>query len=287
MIFNDILRAKLALDLGSEPFDGTLAPLKTFEIKAKGLGILCGTKYIPTIVDIVEREFFLKTLLPLSPVEIKLSLQEGDVIIPGMPVAKLTGNSEVLLKAERTILNILSELSGIATYTKSQVRRVKKYNVDLLDTRKDDPLMRSMHKHALTIGGGKPHRFGFPDGVLIKDNDIAVYGGIKQAIDRRIRELKHQTKMEIEVRTLGELDQVIADGRVDIILLDNMDIETLCESVKRIKTASKPYVIEASGIQEYMLEEVAKTGVSCISSSMFVRKGIAEHIDFSMKIVNQ
>src|SRR3989344_6751861 len=236
-------------DLGSEPFDGTLAPLKTFEIKSKGLGILCGTKYIPTIVDIVEREFFLKTLLPLSPVEIKLSLQEGDVIIPGVPVAKLTGNSEVLLKAERTILNILSELSGIATYTKSQVRRVKKYNVDLLDTRKDDPLMRSMHKHALTIGGGKPHRFGFPDGGIIKDNDIAVYGGIKQAIDRRIRGLKHLTKIEIEVRTLGELEEVIADGRVDVILLDNMNIETLLKSVEKIKASSKPYIIEASGIQ--------------------------------------
>lgn len=291
MTFKDILRAKLSLDFGPEPFDGKGAPIKTFEVRVKGYGILCGTKYIPTIIDLVEQEFFLKTLPVLSPVEIKLFFQDGNTVEPDMVVALLTGNSEVFLKTERTILNILSELSGIATYTKKQVERVKAYKVDLLDTRKDDPLMRSMHKHAIITGGGKPHRFGFFDGVLIKDNDIAVYGGIKEAIDRRINELKHLTKIEVEIRTLREVDQVLVDGRAEVILLDNMNIETLRESIKRIKAAprshARPYIIEASGVQSWELEEVARTGVSCISSSMFVRKGIAEHIDFSMKVTNE
>ena len=243
--------------------------------------------YIPMRIDLVEQEFFLKTSSPLSPVEINLFLQNGDTVIPFTSVAKLTGNSEVLLKAERTVLNILSELSGIATHTRRLVERVQEHNVGLLDTRKDDPLMRSMHKYAVIIGGGKPHRFGFFDGTLIKDNDIAVYRGITGAIDQRILDLKHLTKIEIEVRSLMELDEVLTDGRVDVILLDNMDIPTLRESVKRIKMTSRAYVIEASGIQEDMLEEVAKTGVSCISSSALVRKGIAEQIDFSMKVINQ
>ncbi len=153
----------------------------------------------------------------------------------------------------------------------------------MLDTRKDDPLMRAEHKYAVRVGGAKNHRAGFFDGILIKDNDIMVYGGIRQAIDRRLNEEKLLTRVEIEVGSLKDLLTVLDDGRVDAILLDNMPADMLKKAVAMIAAAKKSYLIEASGVKEEEIGKVSETGVNFISLSSLVRK--ATYIDVSMKAV--
>lgn len=285
MTFREILKARLLHDLGFEPYDAEGAPLAKFRIVSKSSGILCGMKYVPTIVDVVAKEFFLKQPNADPGIDIFRLKKDGDRINPGDAVAELYGNAEILLKAERMICNVLVELSAIATYTRNLTDRVRPYIVRLLDTRKDDPLMRAMHKYAVRVGGGKNHRFGFFDGILVKDNDIAVYGGVKQAIDKRIGEAKHLTRIEVEVGSLEELEEVLQDGRADAILLDNMSPTMLRVAVDKINETFRNYLVEASGVGIYELEEIARTGVSFISLSALVRKGAAENIDISMKAV--
>ncbi|MGC8595897.1 MAG: carboxylating nicotinate-nucleotide diphosphorylase [Candidatus Kryptoniota bacterium] len=288
MTFRDVLKERIHHDIGFDFFLKDGAPRLQFNIIFKENAVVCGTVFIPTIVKVVNDEFFLESAEDESKPQIKLIKKDGENVSVGEIVAELYGNAEVLLKAERTICNFLSELSGIATH----VRRNQKIledkfslkSVFLLDTRKDDPLMRAEHKYAVRIGGARNHRFGFFDGILIKDNDIAVYGGISRAIDRRLSEARFLTRVEIEVGNLDNLKEVLIDGRVDAILLDNMSTDMLGKAVDMISKSGKSYLIEASGVREEDISEVSKTGVNFISLSALVRK--APFIDVSMKAVD-
>lgn len=286
MTFREMLKERLHHDLGFDFYIKEDAPIHEFNILAKGSGILCGMIFVPTVIDLVE-EFFLTPLRPhpLDRVKIYLFKYDGDEVKKGDVIAKLVGNSEVLLKAERTICDILSELSGIATYTRKKIARVSGFPVFLIDTRKENALTRPMYKYAVRVGGGRNHRAGFFDGTLIKDNDITVYQGVTSAIDRHIKKNRFLTRIEVEARTVEQVEEILKDGRADTILLDNMAPALLREAVKKIKKIGRPYQIEASGVGKQDLRDIARTGVTHISVSALVWR--ARRIDISMKAVVQ
>ena len=287
MIFKDVLKERIHHDLGFDFFVKDGAPQSKFDVIFKGEAIVCGMIFVPTIIKLVDEEFFLEPVEKIAKPKIELLKKDGDRVKAGQVVANISGNAEVLLKAERTICNVLSELSGIATHVSSQLTAIgiesPKKNVFLLDTRKDDPLMRVEHKYAVRVGGAKNHRAGFFDGILIKDNDIFVFGGISKGIDKRLQEARLLTRVEVEVGSLEALKIVLKDGRVDAILLDNMSADTLKKAVGLINNSGKSYIIEASGIKEEDISKVSETGVNFISLSSLVRK--ASYIDVSMKAV--
>ena len=184
MNFRDVLRARLEQDLGFEIYSSNDSPAAVFRIYAKESGVLAGMIFIPTILELVEHEFFLTPFGIKTSPKITGRVQEGAVFKKGDVLAEIEGNGEYLLKAERTICNIISELSGIATHTRREVERIKETgaSVFLLDTRKGDSLMRPAHKYAIRIGGGFAHRSGMFDGILIKDNEISLFLKIPTAI---------------------------------------------------------------------------------------------------------
>ena len=287
MTFKEVLKEKVHHDLGFDFYVKKGIP-STFRIINKSVGILCGMIFIPTILEIVEKEFFLKPLgVDTFPAEVQIYAHklDGELINPGDILAELRGDAEVLLKAERTILNILQELSGAATYTRKRMNELGNQSVFLLDTRKIDAIDRPMIKYAIRIGGAKNHRMGLYDGMLIKDNDIVVYGGVKQAIEKRLAETRFLTKVEIEVGSLALLREVLDDGRVDVIMLDNMAPAKMAEAVKMILDSGKPYLIEGSGISGLDFDEAVFSGVGYISTSTLVKK--AEDLDISMKAVEK
>ena len=206
-------------------------------------------------------------------------------------MATVRGHAQVLLKTERTALNILSYTSEIATHTARVMRELgdpPESFAGVLDTRKGRPGLMYFEKYAVRIGGGKNHRLGMFDGDLIKDNDIAVAGSIRAAIDAQWGK-RYMVDIQIEVQSFEQLDEVMDDGRVHMVLLDNMDAATLRDAVARARgrgTASrtgKRYVLEASGIKGAELGEIARTGVDYLSTSSLVRS--APPLDFNMKIV--
>ncbi len=287
MIFKDVLKERIHHDLGFDYFVKDRAPRSKFNVIFKENATVCGMIFVPTIVKLVDEEFFLEPVEPAAKPKIVILKKDGDGVKAGQVVAEISGNAEVLLKAERTICNVLSELSGIATHVRSQLSmaggQISAKNVFLLDTRKDDPLMRVEHKYAVRVGGAKNHRGGFFDGILIKDNDISVYDGISKAIDRRLQEARLLTRVEVEIGSLEDLKIVLKDGRVDAILLDNMSADMLKKAVGMINNSGKSYIIEASGIKEEEISQVSGTGVNFISLSSLMRK--APYIDVSMKAV--
>ena len=191
---------------------------------------------------------------------------DGDAVAKGDIIMTVEGHSGSILTAERTALNYMQRLSGIATETHRMVAMLNGLNTKLLDTRKTTPNMRLLEKYAVHCGGGTNHRIGLYDMVMLKDNHIDFAGGIEAAIDRTRNYLKAKGKdlrIEIEVRDLDELQRVLDHGGVDRIMLDNFTPELLAEAVKRI---GGRYETEASGgITEATLRRYAETGVDFIS----------------------
>jgi len=262
MTFKDGIKEKLHRDLGFGFYRKDTSPVATFRILAKGSGVLCGMIFVPTIITLVEEEFFLTPMRerPEDVVAITAHKSDGDEIHAGEVIATLT-------------------------YTARRVASVADTRVVLLDTRKQSSIDREENKYAIRVGGGGNHRAGFFDGILIKDNDIALFGGVTEALSRRLREAKFLTRTEVEVRTFDELHELLGDGRADAILLDNMSPEFLETAVTMIRASGKPYLIEASGVGDYDIAEIAKSGVTHISLSALVTEGQARKIDISMKIV--
>ena len=198
--------------------------------------------------------------------KVSLLKNDGDAVKKGDIVMLVEGHSGSILTAERTALNFMQRLSGIATETKRMVAMLDGLNTRLLDTRKTTPNMRLLEKYAVACGGGTNHRIGLYDMIMLKDNHIDFAGGIEAAIDRTRQYLKEKgknLKIEIEVRNLDELERVLAHGGVDRIMLDNFDIATLREAVRRIDGR---FETEASGgITDQTLRPYAETGVDFIS----------------------
>jgi len=193
---------------------------------------------------------------------IEMLRPDGSDVAGGDPIARVDAPARVLLAAERTALNLLGHLSGIATVTRDVVARLHGLPTRVVATRKTTPGLRALEKHAVLVGGGGSHRYGLDDAVLVKDNHVALAGGIAEAV-RRVREsVGHMVKVQVEVDTLAQLDEALTFG-VDAVLLDNMDLTTLREAVRRARGKA---LTEASGrIRPENVREVAETGVDLVS----------------------
>jgi nicotinate-nucleotide pyrophosphorylase (carboxylating) len=189
-------------------------------------------------------------------------LCDGSDAGAGAVVARVEAAARALLAAERTALNLLGHLSGIATVTRDVVARLRGLETRVADTRKTTPGLRALEKCAVRAGGGSSHRYGLDDAVLVKDNHVALVGGIAEAVRRVRGSVGHMVKIEVEVDSLEQLDEALAAG-VEAVLLDNMDLATLREAVRRSRGRA---VTEASGgIRPENVREVAGTGVDLVS----------------------
>jgi nicotinate-nucleotide pyrophosphorylase (carboxylating) len=187
---------------------------------------------------------------------------DGSRLVQGDVIATLSGPARGLLTAERVALNFLSHLSGIASATATIVAAVQGTRASICCTRKTMPGLRAVQKYAVRVGGGSNHRFGLDDAVLIKDNHLAIAGGIRSAVERARARTGHMVKIELEVETLAQLEEALALG-VDAVLLDNMDLPTLHRAVAMVDGRA---ITEASGrITPQTAPEVAATGVDLIS----------------------
>lgn len=212
-------------------------------------------------------------------VTVELLAQDGQVVTAGTALATLQGSARQILMGERVALNFLQRLSGVATRTSRLTELIKFYNSSIVDTRKTVPGLRVLDKYAVRMGGAVNHRFGLYDAVLIKDNHIAVAGGIKEAVTAARRHLGHTVKIEVETETLEQVAQAL-ESRADIIMLDNMSIELMKQAVKLVEGKA---IVEASGrITEDEVVEVAKTGVDYISIGAITHSASA--LDISLDI---
>lgn len=194
-------------------------------------------------------------------IKMRVEVGDGATLAPGDVIASVSGPARGILTAERVALNLLTRLCGIATATASLVAAVQDYKADIVCTRKTTPGLRAIEKYAVRVGGGSNHRFGLDDAVLIKDNHVAVAGGVQQAIDR-VRAQRPDLPVEVEVDRLDQLDEALEAG-AETILLDNMDVGTLREAVRRTRGRAR---LEASGgITLDTIRGVAETGVDAIS----------------------
>lgn len=245
--------------------------ISTAIIIAKQNGVLSGIEIVKEVFKQVDPEC-----------QFNQFLKEGDIFSHKSPILEITGPVQLLLKAERTALNFLGRLSGIATLTNQFVKKIQHTKCQILDTRKTTPGWRNLEKHAVKNGGGNNHRFGLFDMVLIKDNHISAANGITPAVQRvrsYLKETNISAKIEVEVSNLTELEEALSQN-VDRIMLDNMP---LSEMKKAVAFCAGRVELEASGnVNGNNVAEIAETGVNFISVGALTHS--APCVDFSMKI---
>lgn len=245
----------LAEDVGSGDLTSeALLPegaVTTGIIHAKDTGILCGVEVARQVFRVLDPSLTFEAMA-----------KDGDKLEPATLIAKVAGSARSVLTGERLALNLLQHLSGIATRTKKLADLAKPYGTRVVDTRKTTPGLRLLEKYAVRTGGGHNHRLGLYDAILIKDNHIAVAGGVKEALARAKAYASHMTRIEIEVESLAQAREAL-EGGADVIMLDNMAPEAMKECVEMIDHRA---VVEASGgIDEHNLEAAAAAGVDVIS----------------------
>ena len=233
--------------------------------------ILCGLEIAEAVFGTLD-----------NTIQLESHVYDGEAISAGTEFARIEGPANVLLTGERTALNLLQRLSGVATLTRAYVDAISGTNAQIVDTRKTTPGLRVLEKYAVTVGGGRNHRFGLDDGVLIKDNHIALAGGVRRAIELARREVSHLMKIEVEVQNQSQLREAIS-SRADIIMLDNMGAEEIRESVQLIREAAPYATIEASGgVRLESVRQLAECGVDIISVGAITHSATA--VDISLKI---
>jgi nicotinate-nucleotide pyrophosphorylase (carboxylating) len=205
------------------------------------------------------------TFQKLSPdIDIQAHVRDGAAVAKGVQLLTISGPARAMLAGERTALNFVGRLSGIATLTADYVRRTAGTKLRICCTRKTTPGLRALEKYAVRCGGGFNHRFGLDDAILIKDNHVAVAGGVRPVLERARSRVGHLVKVEIEVDTLAQLREVLDTGMADVVLLDNMDDADL---TKAVKLAQGRVVLEASGgVTVDSIAQIAMTGVDYVSS---------------------
>lgn len=214
-------------------------------------------------------------------IELKANFKDGDSVKKGDVIAVVSGNAQNVLTGERTALNFMQRLTGIATRTHASVAEVAGTNAKITDTRKTTPGLRVLEKYAVRVGGGTNHRFNLADGVLIKDNHIAVSGGIQNAVKNARAVIPHTLKIEVEVETKEQLAEAL-DAGADIIMLDNMSNDLMRECVGIVAGRA---LVEASGnMGEKSLREVAETGVDIISVGALTHTVKAADISLKFQI---
>jgi nicotinate-nucleotide pyrophosphorylase (carboxylating) len=238
------------------------------EITAKEPAVLAGLNVARAVFEKVDPGVTLTT-----------AWQDGDRVQPNDTILVVCGTLRGLLIAERTALNFLQRLSGIATQVREYVSQLGDRPVRLVDTRKTTPGLRVLEKYAVRMGGGFNHRMGLYDGVLIKDNHIAVCGGIDRAVTQLRRKISHLVKIEVEAATLAEVQEAVRAG-ADVIMLDNMALDTIGQAVKRINGRA---LVELSGsVTIDNLASLAQTGVDIISVGALTHS--VRSVDLSMRI---
>lgn len=271
-----IIRQALREDIGN----GDHTSLAAFPAGTKGKailwfkekGIVAGTELACVILEEVDPEL-----------QVKVLVKDGSKVLPGERGMEISGNAHSILKAERLLLNFMQRLSGIATLTHQMAEKLQGTGARLLDTRKTTPLLRKFEKWAVWVGGGHNHRFGLFDMILLKDNHVDYAGGVRAAI-RSTRKYLEKTglelKVEIETRNLEEVREVLDEGGVDRIMLDNFSPELLKQAVDLIDGR---FETEASGgITMESIRQYAETGVDFISSGAMTHS--YKSLDISLKV---
>lgn len=274
-MIQSIVRTALQEDIGDGDHSSLACiPAETAgvaKLLVKDTGILAGVDLARIICETYDPELVFEELL-----------HDGDQVTPGQIAFYIKGKAQSILAVERTLLNFMQRMSGIATVTNQLVRMLEGTNTRLLDTRKTTPGIRYMEKWAVRIGGGVNHRFALYDMIMLKDNHVDFSGGIVSAIDRvrnYLRETGKDLKVEIEVRNFDELEEVLAHGFVDRIMLDNFTPEDLKTAIKRIDGR---YETEASGgITRETLRTYAESGVDFISVGALTHS--FKSLDLSLK----
>ncbi len=236
---------------------------------SKADGVLCGLPVALRTFELLDASF-----------EANVFKHDGDRLKKGDVIAEFSGETALLLKGERTALNLMQHMSGVATATARAVELVRGTNAQITDTRKTLPGLRALEKYAVVCGGGKNHRFNLSDGAMLKDNHIDAGGGIQKTVDALRGKLGHMVKIEVETRNLEEVRQAL-EARADIIMLDNMAYDDMRRAVELIAGRAK---VEASGgITLENLREVALTGVDIISLGALTHSVHAFDISMRMK----
>ena len=274
VLLKPLVEAALTEDLGRRGDVTSQATIPAdmqaqLQIKARQAGVICG-------MDLARLSFALVD----AQIEFIAQVVDGETVAAGTVLAIVSGNARHLLTAERTALNFMTHLSGIATATRQIVDSVAEYPAQITCTRKTIPGLRTVQKYAVRCGGGRNHRLGLDDAILIKDNHIAIAGDIKTAIQQAQDFAGHLIPIEVEVDTLEQLEQAL-DAGVSLVLLDNMSPETLSKAVTMCKGRAKT---EASGgITPETVQAVAETGVDFIAMGYLTHSTTALDIglDFS------
>ncbi len=271
--YEDIVRLALSEDLGraGDLTGGAVIALGTRctgRIVARKDGRLAGAPLAQYVFHALDPEL-----------EIQTMLEDGQDFRTGDTILEVRGCGRPILAAERTALNFLGHLSGIATLTREFARRVAGTGARIVDTRKTLPGLRALEKYAVRCGGGWNHRFALDDGILIKDNHIALAGGVAEAIRRARLRAGHMVRMEVEVDTLEQLEEALESG-VDAVLLDNMDLETLRRAVEIV--GGRATTEASGGITLENVRSIAQTGVDLISVGALTHSAPA--VDLSLEV---
>lgn len=274
---HSFIQSALAEDIGEGDHSSLGAIPKNTPCKARLLvkdeGVIAGLSLAEKIFQQVD-----------PTLQVTYFKHDGDLVHRSDVAFEVTGQAQSILSAERLVLNCMQRMSGIATHTKALCQLLEGTSTKLLDTRKTTPNFRAMEKWAVAIGGGQNHRFALYDMVMLKDNHIDMAGGVQKAIENTHRYLKEKNKdlkIEIEVRSLKEVEEVMRVGGVDTIMLDNMSLNDMRKSVHLI---NGKYKTEASGgITENTLRAVAETGVDFISMGALTHS--TKSLDLSLKVV--
>ena len=244
-------------DITTENLAGENDFLKA-ELNTRSEGILCGCDVFTTVYKILSDD-----------VKIKFYFKDGDKIKKGDKIADIEGPAKDLLMGERVSLNYIQRMSGIATETRKYQDAIAPYNAKIVDTRKTTPNFRAFEKYSVKIGGGALHRFNLSDCAMIKDNHIKLAGSLTNAVNKLRQNISHAHKIEVECDTLDQVKEAV-DAKADIIMLDNMHVETMKKAVEIINHQA---IVEASGnVNLSTVNAIASTGVDIISSSAIVAK---------------
>lgn len=242
--------------------------VSTAKYVAKDSGILCG-------IDVALRVFSLLD----SNAQFEVFIHDGEHVEKGDIIAKITAKTRALLKGERTALNLLQHMSGVATATNRCVRLVEGTKASIADTRKTLPGLRVLQKYAVTVGGGRNHRYNLSDCAMLKDTHLDAYGSMTGAVNALREKMGHTVKIEVEVANLEELKEAL-ELKVEIIMLDNMSCQDMAEAVKLTDGRA---MLEASGnVTPEKIRAIAETGVDIISLGAITHS--VKAFDISMKI---
>ncbi len=268
---DELIKSALREDISSEDVStNAVMPAYrkgTVQLICKQDGVIAGLQVFARVFTLLDEN-----------TQVEFVVKDGDEVKNGQLLGTVTGDIRVLLSGERTALNYLQRMSGIATYTRKVADLLKGSNTKLLDTRKTTPNMRIFEKYAVKVGGGNNHRYNLSDGVLLKDNHIGAAGGVKEAVFKAKAYAPFVRKIEIEVETLEQLQEAL-DAGADIVMLDNMDTETMKKAVAMSKGKAQT---ECSGnVTAENIERIKNIGVDFVSSGALTHS--APILDLSLK----